>query len=118
MAATLPPADQARFLQNVPLNRELAQAAQRYTVTETVTLGQGAQSRLVTWTRVTPQDCLIGDTTTRRRHLLARLMAQAAAQEVNPTHDQLAAILGVSRRTILRDLAAMQELSERTDLPN
>jgi predicted DNA-binding transcriptional regulator YafY len=39
---------------------------------------------------------------------LTRLLAEATAQEVTPTHDQLAASLGVSRRTILRDLAVLQ----------
>ena len=44
--------------------------------------------------------------------LLVLLGGQAAAQEATPTHDQLAASLGVSRRTILRDLAALQSADD------
>jgi tetratricopeptide (TPR) repeat protein len=108
MASVLPPADRARFLQNVPLNRDLAQAAQRFERTEIVALGAGKQLKSVRWTVRQMDDFLIADETERRRHVLARLIAQAEAQEVTPTHDQLAAQLGVSRRTILRDLAALQ----------
>ncbi len=114
MAAVLPQADQARFLQNVPLNRELTQAAQRYTQTEAVTLGQGNQNKVVTWTLVAPEDLGIEDATARRRHVLTRLLAQAAAHEVTPTHDQLATALAVSRRTILRDIAALQQQDPAT----
>lgn len=108
MASVLPASDRARFLQNVPLNREIAQAAQRYRQTETVALGLGKQAKPVTWTLVEATDSLIDDETARRRHVLTRLLTQASEQDATPTHDQLAASLGVSRRTILRDLAAMQ----------
>jgi hypothetical protein len=70
----------------------------------------GKQATPVTWTLREAQDCLITDDTARRRHILTRLMAQAAAHATVPTHDQLAAALNVSRRTILRDLAALQGL--------
>jgi hypothetical protein len=109
MAAVLPEADRDRFLRNVPLNRQLAQAAQRYRQTETLSIGLGKQAKSVTWTLRDAQDYLFEDETARRRHVLDRLLAEAAAQGVTPTHDQLAASLGVSRRTILRDLAALQD---------
>ena len=108
MAAMLPTGDRARFLANVPLNRNLAQAAIRYQQDEPVTLGMGKQAKTITWTLRHAQDYLFDDETARRRHVLTRLLAQAAEQAVTPTHDQLAASLGVSRRTILRDLAALQ----------
>jgi hypothetical protein len=112
MASVLPPADRERFLRNVPLNRDVAQAAQRYCQSETVRLGLGKQTKLVTWSLVEAEDYLIEDETARRRHVINRLLSQAAAQGVTPTHDQLAASLGVSRRTILRDLAALQNMPE------
>jgi tetratricopeptide (TPR) repeat protein len=109
MAAVLPENDRSRFLRNVPLNRDLAQAAMRYQEDEMVSLGMGKQAKSITWTLRQVQDYLIEDETERRRSVLARLLAQAAAHEITPTHDQLAGGLGVSRRTILRDLAAMQD---------
>lgn len=111
MAAALPESDRARFLQNVPINRDLAQAAQEFQTDETVTLGVGKQAKGIRWTLHHPQDALIEDDTARRRHVLVRLLAQAAAQGVTPTHEQLATSLNVSRRTILRDLAALPDTS-------
>jgi hypothetical protein len=107
MAAALPETDRARFLRNVPLNRNLASAAKRYEQREDVTIGMGKQAKTVTWTLRLAQDYLTDDETERRRHVLARLLREAETSDASPTHDQLAAILGVSRRTILRDLAAM-----------
>lgn len=115
MAAVLPASDRIRFLSNVPFNRELAQAEERYRYNEQVELGQGKRAKLVTWTLHDAQDYLIKDETERRRHVLTRLMAQATAQGVMPTHDQLATSLGVSRRTILRDLAALQGADDTED---
>lgn len=109
MASVLPPADRSRFLQNVPLNRDITHAAAQVRQSETVSLGLGKQVKAVTWSLVEVEDFLIDDESARRRHVLSRLLDQAAAFGVTPTHDQLAASLGVSRRTILRDLAIMQE---------
>jgi tetratricopeptide (TPR) repeat protein len=109
MAALLQESDRARFLRNVPLNRALAQAVQDYQEEQTVTLGMGKNAKSVTWTLRQVEDYLIEDETARRRHILARLLPQAAKQDVSPTHDQLAASLGVSRRTILRDLAIREQ---------
>ncbi len=111
LATNLPPADRQRFLDNVPLNREVSAAARQHTRTAIVELGQGQHLRTVTWTLHAPHDQLIEDPTARRRHILARLLAEAEAQAASPTHDQLATALGVSRRTILRDLAAIDSLT-------
>lgn len=59
---------------------------------------------LVIWTVAAPGDGLIDSPSERRRHILQRLLDEAAAQGVAPTDDDLAAALGVSRRTILRDI--------------
>jgi len=69
-----------------------------------VLLACGKEAITVTWTLVKPEDALLPTPTARRRHVLARLLAEAAVQAATPTHDQLAAALDVSRRTILRDL--------------
>jgi DNA-binding SARP family transcriptional activator/tetratricopeptide (TPR) repeat protein len=45
-----------------------------------------------------------------RRHRLRRLLDEAAAQGAAPTDADLAAALGVSRRTILRDMADLTKL--------
>jgi len=65
----------------------------------------------VKWTVNTPEDESIVDKSERRRHRLKRLLAESAAQGAAPTDDDLAQALGVSRRTILRD---MQELTDQT----
>jgi predicted DNA-binding transcriptional regulator YafY len=44
-----------------------------------------------------------------RRHRLRRLLDEAAAQGAAPTDDELAAALGVSRRTVLRDIAQLAQ---------
>lgn len=48
-----------------------------------------------------------------RHHRLRRLLDEAAAQGAAPTDDDLAAALGVSRRTILRDI---EHLTQRGDI--
>jgi hypothetical protein len=57
----------------------------------------------VTWTVADPGDALVPDPAARRRAVLVRLVAEAASQGAEPTDDDLASALGVSRRTILRD---------------
>jgi DNA-binding SARP family transcriptional activator len=44
-----------------------------------------------------------------RQHRLRRLLTEAGAQDAAPTDDDLAQALGVSRRTILRDMAALAQ---------
>ena len=57
------------------------------------------------------EDEAMGDKTQLRRQRIKRLLEQAESQGAAPTDDDLAGALGVSRRTILRDLQAMaQEL--------
>jgi hypothetical protein len=46
-----------------------------------------------------------------RRVRLSRLLQQARAQGVSPTAAQLADLLGVSKRTVQRDLASLRETS-------
>jgi tetratricopeptide (TPR) repeat protein len=46
---------------------------------------------------------------TLRQHRLRRLLGEAIAQGAAPTDDDLAQALGVSRRTILRDMAALAQ---------
>jgi len=104
MAAALPPAERARFLQNVPLNQTITAAAARYSQTQVVTLAGANGPVTLSWTITQPDDLLIEEPAARRRHVLARLLNTATAHGAIPTHDQLAAALGVSRRTILRDL--------------
>lgn len=62
----------------------------------------------VSWTVVAPEDEAIGGKVERRRHCLRRLLQEAAGQEAAPTVPDLAAALGVSARTIKRDLAALR----------
>lgn len=107
MADTLPPPDKARYLANVPLNRELIAAVARHSHIEAVTLAGSGGPVTVAWTIAHPEDELVEESAVRRRHVLARLLREAAAQQTVPTHEQLAAALNVSRRTILRDLPAL-----------
>jgi hypothetical protein len=61
----------------------------------------------VRWSLATPDDDAVGGDAARRRHRLARLLREAAACGAAPTDDDLANALGVSRRTILRDMVAL-----------
>lgn len=61
----------------------------------------------VTWTLAEPADAMIVDPARRRRRVIARLLAEAAEQGGAPVDDDLAAALGVSRRTIIRDMEAL-----------
>ncbi|GIK71971.1 MAG: hypothetical protein BroJett021_09590 [Chloroflexota bacterium] len=105
------------FFANVPVNRELAAA---YTElaggpsSRTVRLARretplgrplsDADYVAVVWTPHAPEDTLIADKGDRRRAVLRRLLTEAAAQGAAPTDDDLATALGVSRRTVLRDM--------------
>lgn len=63
----------------------------------------------VRWTVNAPEDDAIGDKAARRRYQLKRLLKEAEAQNAAPTDDDLAHTLGVSRRTILRDMQALAQ---------
>jgi len=49
-----------------------------------------------------------GSATERRRYRLTRLLDEAGIQDAAPTAADLAAALGVSRRTVVRDIAALR----------
>ncbi len=63
----------------------------------------------VTWTVDTPEDEVIPDKVLRRHLRLLRLLREAADQSAAPTVPDLAQALGVSARTIERDLAVLRE---------
>ncbi len=118
IVAHLPPDDQARCRQNFPLNRQILAAQQQLQRQVRVKLARDdaplgrklkdADYVTVTWTIYTPEDDAISGTAVHRRHILKRLLAEAQAQHAAPTDDDLARVLGVSRRTILRDMAALR----------
>jgi len=68
----------------------------------------------VQWMVNAPEDEAITDKTARRQFQLKRLLEQAEGQNAAPTDDDLAHALGVSRRTILRD---MKELAQEIPKP-
>ncbi|HHS97626.1 MAG TPA: tetratricopeptide repeat protein [Chloroflexi bacterium] len=62
----------------------------------------------VTWTVDAPEDRAISGKVARRRHRLLRLLEEAREQGAAPTVAHLAEALGVSERTLKRDLAALR----------
>jgi hypothetical protein len=62
----------------------------------------------VTWTVTASGDAEITGKVAYRHHQLLRLLREAAEQGAAPTVPDLAAALGVSTRTIKRDLAALR----------
>lgn len=124
IAAPLTAQDRDRFLTQLPINRQirtaLAQWQQQITVSlvkADVPLGRKltpADYVAVTWTIYALEDEAIPDKTARRQAVVARLLRDAAAQNAAPTDDDLAEALGVSRRTIIRD---MKTLAEQGQLP-
>lgn len=63
----------------------------------------------VQWTVSAPEDDTIGDKAARRQYQLKRLLKEAESQNAAPTDNDLAQILGVSRRTILRDMQVLAQ---------
>jgi DNA-binding SARP family transcriptional activator/predicted ATPase len=61
----------------------------------------------VRWTPAAPEDSLLEDKGERRRAAICRMLGEAASQGAAPTDEDLAAALGVSRRTILRDMETL-----------
>lgn len=78
---------------------------------ETAVAGRTAvdQTIEIEWTPYDPADAQIADKVARRRHQLARLLAEAEAQGARPTIADLAAALDSSQPTIKRDLAALRQ---------
>ncbi|MFO7539226.1 MAG: tetratricopeptide repeat protein [Chloroflexota bacterium] len=118
-AVSLTPTQKHHFEQ-MPLHRQIKTAVESHTRQETVSLVASdvpLGRKLtpddyvnVTWTLAQPQDeSLPTHSTERRRHVLLRLVVQAQAQGAVATDSDLAQALGVSRRTILRDVQALTE---------
>lgn len=117
LLATLPAEARERLLKGDPLHRRVAAAmAGRAELRRArlVRIGVPLGRRLgpadyieVTWTIAAPEDAALADSAGRRRHVLRRLLREAAAQGAAPTDADLAQALGVSRRTILRDMAVI-----------
>ena len=113
----LPAEARARLLQRDPLHRAVAAAlgasasvATARLVRAGVPLGRrltGADYVEIRWTVASAEDGRFARADERRRHALRRLLREAAAQGAAPTDADLAVALGVSRRTILRDMAAL-----------
>jgi tetratricopeptide (TPR) repeat protein len=116
-AQAISDADMRRqFFERVPVNRAIVSAHSRRLTWATplsvelarcdAPLGRKLRDDervRVQWTLHAPDDEAISDKGARRRHRLVRLLDEAAAAGGSPTDDALAAALGVSRRTILRD---------------
>ena len=124
-AAIQDPRQRRHFFEWVSLNREIVTAYDRLTaitrqITRSLTRAEIPTGRhltpddfiLVTWMLVAPEDDLIANPAERRRHILRRLLDEAAAQGAVPTDSDLAAVLDVSRRTILRDRQALSQLGQ------
>jgi DNA-binding SARP family transcriptional activator len=69
----------------------------------------------VTWTVDLPEDAAIAGKAARRRHRLLRLLAEAQDQGAVPAYYHLAEALGVSERTVERDMVVLRQ--EYSDLP-
>ncbi len=116
-AATLPEEDRQRFFEATPLNRETRAALLACSRVIEVSLASADAPRgkklasadfiTVRWTISTPGDQRIASELVRRQQVLRRLVDEAAAQNAAPTDDDLARALGVSRRTVLRDMQAL-----------
>lgn len=117
-ALALPPDARERFLDQVPLNRAvrtaLAARCQRIQVPlvrADVPLGRPLTSSdyvVVEWTLEAPDDAAIGRPAARRKYVLRRLLAEALAQGAAPSDSDLALALGVSTRTIERDMIQLR----------
>ncbi len=67
----------------------------------------------ISWTVEIPEDEQISGKTARRQHRLLRLLNEAQSHGAMPTVDNLASALGVSGRTIKRDLAALRQAGHK-----
>jgi hypothetical protein len=114
------PLRRSSFFERVPLNSAILAAYKKdanFTRVVSITLARrdaplgralrGEERVTVHWTVSALEDESVGDKTLLRRQRLKRLLQQAESQGAAPTDDDLAGALGVSRRTILRDLQAM-----------
>lgn len=118
IARELPESDQRRFLNALAINRQIQQAVAQHSqrvdvrlVRADVPIGKRLASddyASITWTLARPGDEALTPASARRQHILRRLLSEASAQGAAPTDDDLARALSVSRRTILRDIQALQ----------
>jgi DNA-binding SARP family transcriptional activator/Tfp pilus assembly protein PilF len=121
---------QRSFLENVAAHREIVAAyrkrqsqRQRDRVEVDLPIAEAPTGRPiqrgetvhVTWTLTTPQDEAIPGKATRRRYRLLRLLEEAHSLGALPSTDHLAEALGVSRRTIERDMKVLRQ--QNTQLP-
>jgi DNA-binding SARP family transcriptional activator len=123
VADTLVPEEREQFLRQVPLNQktqaalvDLARRIQVRLVRAEVPLGRKLTETdytQVIWTVYAPEDDLLPKPVLRRRYVLKRLLAEAAEQGAAPTDDDLATALGVSRRTVLRDMEALAKSGQK-----
>jgi len=109
-------ATRARFFRHGPRNRAIVSAHDALTgmvrqQQATLARAGARQGRAqeedervdITWTVLGPEDEGIESRAERRQVALRRLLREAAAQGAAPTDQDLAAALGVSRRTVIRD---------------
>lgn len=119
-AANIADPEQRRgFFEMVPLNRAIMDAIDARSTIDSVMVVQLARTTAplgrtlrpderveVHWTLHAADDAAFTDGIARRRHRLRRLLDEAASAGAAPTDDDLGSALGVSRRTILRDMTS------------
>ena len=72
-------------------------------------IGSPNETIEITWRVKTPEDKKINGKVDRRRHRLSRLLNEASEQGCFPSYQHLADALGVSLRTIERDMAVLKD---------
>lgn len=114
--ATLPRDTQHALLERDPRHRAIRQAVAAHSQIVKVNLmnfGRASSARRraeqisIVWTLTRPADLLLADRVERRRRVLQRLMREADEQGGTPTDADLARALGVTRRTVISDRAAL-----------
>ncbi|MCB9134949.1 MAG: tetratricopeptide repeat protein [Anaerolineales bacterium] len=116
------------FFTRVPVNRAIVSAYDQLSqtirqVNVSLARSEAPLGRLlrsdeyvsINWTVNAPEDEAFPDKTAQRHYRLKRLLDEARACGATPTDDDLADALGVSRRTILRDMQTLSE--ELSELP-
>ena len=108
-----------RLLANSFLNRQLYEEVSSYAETRDVVLARQNAPRgrallpeeqcTVVWTIRSIADELISNSAERRRSIILRLLREAESQGGAPTDADIASALGVSRRTVIRDMTTLQE---------
>ncbi|MFZ5910019.1 MAG: ATP-binding protein [Chloroflexota bacterium] len=111
MLSGLSPEQQRLSLENVQEHREIMTAWQaggpRRVIVRLPRASQADDWVEVTWTLEAPEDKTIPGKVARRRHRLRRLLEEARQQGAIPTNQRLADALGVSLRTVERDMAGL-----------